>query len=145
MSPLYAILIAILWSFSSILITLIDPNIHPFIIWIYVQLTSFIISIIIVVFVVIVKHPKVSFQLPKLAYKDVSCILLSTLIGPILAYAFFIYLLKNCQNTSMVVSLAYTVPLFSVIFGYLFLNEKINTYTVIGAFLITIGIFFIVK
>lgn len=145
MSPLYVTIIAILWSLSSILITLVNPNLHPFIIWIYIQIASFVISIIIIVFVVIVKQPNISFQLPKLAHKDISCIVLSTLIGPILAYGFFIYLLKHCPKTSLVVSLAYTVPLFSVIFGYLFLNEKINTYTIIGAFLITVGIFCIVK
>jgi drug/metabolite transporter (DMT)-like permease len=143
MHPLYAIIVAILWSLSSLFIKQVTLTMDPIIIWIYIQVITFITALIVGTYV--------WFKMPNLLDKvghrvsNISLITISTLLGPIIAYFLLIYIIANTSNTSMVISLAYTVPLFSVIFGFLFFNQKINIYSIIGACFIIVGILIMIK
>ncbi len=136
-SPFYAIIVAVLTALSAQLIKPIKSSMDPIMIWIMVQCITFVFAIFAVIYIWLY-FPNKFTQLFSL--KNVSRITVSTFIGPVVGYFLLVYMIAHTSNTSLVISLAYTVPMFSVILGYCFFKQAQNIYSIIGVAFITIGI-----
>ena len=70
------------------------------------------------------------------------CIIASAIFLIFLPNFLYYYFLKRTK-ASIITSIAYSAPVFTLILAYLFLNEKIHGLGVLGIILVTLGIFFI--
>ncbi|OAT72118.1 DMT family transporter [Parageobacillus thermoglucosidasius] len=86
--------------------------------------------------------PWVAFDIPK---KQVSLLVMYSILGlavfcTAIAYLFYFYLLANVGPTKTL-SVTFLVPVFGVIWGMIFLHEKISTGMIGGLAIILISIF----
>jgi len=133
----YAIIVAILSALSAQLVKPVTLYMDPIMIWIMVQFVTTVFAIFAVIYIYFC-YPNKLVQL--FSFKHISRITISTCIGPVLGYFSLVYMIANSSNTGLVISLAYTVPMFAVILGYCFFKQKQNMYAIIGVSIITIGI-----
>ncbi len=77
-------------------------------------------------------------DLKKINLRIGSIIFFTTLFTIFLTNILYYYILKS-HETSIISALVYSAPVFTVIFAYLFLNEKLSLSGFIGILLIIIG------
>lgn len=85
-----------------------------------------------------VKHFK------KLNFKDVTLIFISAIICGSLAAFIFMHLLKD-NNSFTVNAITSAYPIFTVLFAWILIKEKITIRSIFGAILIVIGAILITK
>jgi len=81
-------------------------------------------------------------DIKKLVLNDYLIISMTALFTVFLANMIYYYILKD-NETSIVVSLMYSAPFFTLLLSYLFLNETLQPIGIIGIFLIFLGVTFI--
>jgi len=83
-------------------------------------------------------------NLSKINKKLVLYFLLNGLVGILLPNILYYYLSKK-SNISLVTILTSTYPIWTLIFSYFILNEKLSKNVLFGIFLVTVGILWINK
>jgi drug/metabolite transporter (DMT)-like permease len=66
------------------------------------------------------------------------------LIGSVIAYSCFLYALKNLEAEQVSIY-AYVNPIVALIVSYFFMNEEINTYTIVGTIVVLGGLYLLNK
>lgn len=126
----YAFIVAILWSIYPFFLKDLKHN-DPIVIWSILLTFAALISIIICV----VSGKKIIFR-----DREIFNIISASSIGFILAPLLYVYLLTKLKETSVVIALAFSSPLFAVLIGYYICNENMDLQKVCGIGLIIIGI-----
>jgi len=134
---LLALCIAFLWG--------IQPVIHKYLLKKINAITIMLISSMVYLFALLIK---VSFSqtytlfindIRKLSPKDYLIITMTSVFSVFLANMIYYYILKD-NETSIIVSLMYSAPIFTLLLSYLFLNERLEPVGIIGIFLIFLGV-----
>lgn len=140
MIPVYVLLalcIAFLWG--------IQPVIHKHLLKKINSITIMLISTTIYLLAILIK---VSFSqtyslfmndIKKLSINDYLMISMTSLFTVFLANIIYYSILKD-NDTSIVVSLIYSAPIFTLFLSYLFLNERLEPIGIIGIFLVFLGV-----
>jgi uncharacterized membrane protein len=134
MLPL-ALVVAFLWAVYPFILKYYNTVDDPIVTWAIFSITAAIVSIIIVI------ARKKNLLIGRKALP----IIASALIGPVAAMLVFIYLVELLPKTSLVVALAFTSPLFAVAIGYMFFKERLSASQCVGALLVVLGIFLLVR
>ena len=134
---LLALFIAFLWG--------IQPVIHKYLLKRVNSITIMLISSIVYLIALLIK---ISFSqtynlflgdIGKLTARDFLIICVTSLFTVFLANMIYYYILKD-NETSIIVSLIYSAPVFTLLLSYLFLKEKIDLLGIIGILLIILGV-----
>jgi len=90
----------------------------------------------------IYNHSIICENITKVKLKHFLLILLAAITGAFLPNILFLKILKK-NKTSIVTALTYTSPLFTVLFAYFFLRERMNVKIFIGILFIIFGVILI--
>ncbi len=132
---LIAILIAFLWSIASIINkSLMDKFGH-----ISLMTFSWLVYSAIMIALMIKERRELLDDIYTLTRNEIFLLLASGLFSGFLANYLYYSILEN-NDSSAVVALTYSTPLFTVLLAYLVLGEKINCFTCIGVLLIVVGV-----
>lgn len=133
-----AIFISILWGLNPILIKYIFKDVDLIIYLFYSNIFYFICSLIFSLYYW--KHIKKNARIKSrsLLYIAINMIILVFITN--LLYA---YLLDIHAKSSIVSAVVYSAPLYSILFAYFILNEKLNISSIFGIFLIVTGLIII--
>lgn len=130
---LLALLVAALWSIYPFILKKVT-SVNYIVIWMIMSIVTAVVS----VFVTCMMGGFA--QLSKLKTRDLKLICLSSIIGPVCAFLLYFYLLQTCRSVSLVITLAFTSPVFAAIIAYFWANEQLTIIHIIGIILICIGI-----
>jgi uncharacterized membrane protein len=86
----------------------------------------------------------ISKEIKTVTYNDFFIISFEAIACAFLVDLLFYYILKD-NDSHMVCVLIYTSPIFTFLFAYLFLNERINMEKIAGLFIIFAGISLIMR
>jgi uncharacterized membrane protein len=140
MIPLFillALFIAFLWG--------IQPVIHKYLLKKIDGITLMLISSIVYLLAIIIKvffsqsYNIFLRDISKLTPIDTTIIILTSIFTVFLANMIYYIILKD-HETSIVVSLMYSAPVFTLLLSYLFLKEKIEFIGIIGIISIIFGV-----
>jgi len=136
----FALLISFFWGIQPIIHKLLLRKINPKTMLILNSTVYF----FCIIWFTIYNYQEFKTDLKNMDLKSFLIIVFTAVITAFLANMIYFYILKN--NDSYIVSaLIYSSPVFTLIFAYLFLKEKITKYGLIGVIFIIIGILFIAK
>ena len=75
----------------------------------------------------------------KITDNDLFWIMFAAIVDVFLANLLYLYVLKT-HNSSLVAALIYSSPIFTLLLAYLFLNEKVDKYGILGIIFIILGV-----
>ena len=87
-------------------------------------------------------YNEIKKEIHKITPLYVMCIFLTTSICGFFSHMLYLNLLKE-HNSSIVAALLSSAPLFTMVLGYIFLNEIITIYGLIGILFVISGVSFI--
>ncbi len=130
---LFALVVALLWAIYPFLLKTVQHLDH-LAIW---ALMSFVSAIAALIAITISKtnlsiHPK-----------DFLTLVLASILGPIAGFLIYFYLIKNAKSVSLVITLAFTTPLFAALIGHFIFKEQLDSRKLFGILLVVIGIMLI--
>ncbi len=70
----------------------------------------------------------------------ISSILYLSLFGTVIAFAIYFWMIRQIKLI-LLSSVAYIIPIIAIMTGWIFLQEKLTSYQVIGSFFVLVGIF----
>jgi len=130
-----ALLVSLLWG--------IDPVFHKIFLHKLSYKTVMAISstfyFVFLIFFVVYNRKDIAKDAKLLNYKTLFFIGMTTLVTAFLANVMYFAILKN-NKASIVSALIYSAPLFTVIFGYLFIKEHVSFVSLMGILLIVFGV-----
>jgi drug/metabolite transporter (DMT)-like permease len=134
---LLSLVIAFLWG--------IQPVIHKYLLKRVNAITIMLISSIVYLLALLITlsfsqiYNIFKVDIGKLTTRDFLIIILTSVFTVFLANMIYYYILKD-NETSIIVSLIYSAPVFTLLLSYLFLKEKIEPLGIIGICLIISGV-----
>ena len=130
-----ALFVSLLWG--------IQPVLHKLLLSKYKPITILIISsflyFYLIAMVAFARNADVKNDLDNITRRDILIILSIGLFSGFIGNMLYLYVLKD-HNTSIISALIYSSPVFTLIISYLFLNEKLNMYGLLGVITIIIGV-----
>ena len=133
-----ALFIAFLWG--------IQPVVHKHLLGKYKYITIMLISVIVYFFLVVslalTMSKDIKNDIRRMPIRDLLILAILSLFTIFIANMLYYYVLKN-HSSSIVASLIYAAPAFTLIFAYIFLKERLTTYGVLGVIVMVIGIILI--
>jgi drug/metabolite transporter (DMT)-like permease len=129
------LIIAILWGIQPLIQKNLMNKISSESVLVYQVVFNFIFIIIYILFNQKILHNDFN----NLTYSDLQTLFGITLICGFAANILYYYLLKN-HDPSIVITLVYSAPLFTLIFSKFFYNKYINNCTQIGILLSILGL-----
>lgn len=90
-------------------------------------------------FFILYHYDELSKDIQKTESKYILLLIIVSIFGTFVSTILFTYLLEQ-YNSFMITSITYTSPLFVLILGYLFLNEKVDIINIIGIIPAVVGI-----
>jgi drug/metabolite transporter (DMT)-like permease len=132
---LEALIVAFLWSlYPFILKYKCSNHIKPLVSWSIFTISAGVMALIVAV---------ITKQNLFISSKDVIPIVAASFIGPVCGILLYIYLIQKYPVT-LVMPLAFTTPLFAVVLGALFFNEKVTFQQILGIVAIFVGVVLLV-
>jgi uncharacterized membrane protein len=131
MYHILAVISAVLWAIQAFMIKYSRAS--PIMAFVIMNIVAAISSLVIYV----ISKP----QWPSV--ESVSFLVLAGILGPVVGTLLYLYALALTKNTSVVIALSFTSPLFAVIIGYLFYKEILTLRQMAGTLCIIIGIILI--
>lgn len=130
MYHILALIAAILWSIQAFFVK-------------YSNATPVMASIIMGIVALVLSSVLYLFMKPQWPSPDSTIKLVLAGISVTVGTLLYFYALSMTKNTSVVVAISFTSPLFAAIIGYLFYKEMLTFRQMIGSFCIIIGIILI--
>lgn len=129
------ILVALMWAIYPFLLT--QVNIGPILTWFWMNAIATAVGAMLCL---LTKQ-----NIMRISKIDFSYIIVASLLGPVIGFLLFQYLISSMKGkTSLVITLAFTSPLFAVCIGYIWFHEKLSLQQFGGVLLVTIGIMLLV-
>jgi len=133
-----ALLISFLWG--------VQPVIHKHLLKKYNHITIMLVSSIVyfalLIVTSIIKNKEVMADLQKMTARDLSILTALSFFTVFMANLIYYYILKD-HESSLISALIYSSPVFTLIFAYLFLKERLDIYGLSGIFAIIAGVILI--
>jgi len=133
-----ALLISFLWG--------VQPVIHKHLLKKYNHITIMLVSSIVyfalLIVTSIIKNKEVMADLQKMTARDLSILTALSFFTVFMANIIYYYILKD-HESSLISALIYSSPVFTLIFAYLFLKERLDIYGLSGIFAIIAGVILI--
>ncbi len=76
---------------------------------------------------------------------DVIPIIIASLLGPCIGALLYVYLISKTDELPVVITLAFTSPLFALLINHYFLKEKISIRQIIGILAVVSGVILLIK
>ena len=132
---LIALFISFLWG--------IQPIVHKHLLNKYTAVTIMLISTIVnfslIIMLSITKKKEILLDTNKITAKDLFIMIGISGFTIFLTNVMYYYILKD-NETSIISALIYSSPIFTLIFSYLYLNERLDIYGISGILAIIIGV-----
>jgi len=130
-----ALFISFLWGLAPVIHKLVLKNVNP--------ITVFILSGVIYAFVMVFfmawHTDTLKKDIPKIELRDLGLIAFASIIDAFLANLLYYNVLRD-HESYIVSALIFSSPVFTLLLGYLFLQEKITLMGALGVFLIILGV-----
>jgi len=129
------ILVALMWAIYPFLLT--QVNIGPILTWFWMNAIATIVG---AALCILLKQNVLG-----ISAKDFFYVAVASVLGPVLGFLLFQWLISTMKGkTSLVITLAFTSPLFALFIGYIWFNEKLSLKQIGGVCFVTIGIMLLV-
>jgi drug/metabolite transporter (DMT)-like permease len=125
-----ALVVALLWAIYPFLIKQVKHT-HHLVIWALMSSIAAIISILVCL---------VSGKKLLVSWDDFKLITMSSVLGPVLAFLLYFYLISITPKVTLVTALAFTTPVFAVLLGSMFFNEPLTTKQTCGILIVVLGV-----
>lgn len=132
---LLALAIAFLWG--------IPPVIHKQLLtkynWVTIMLSSSLVYFILIGVLSLSKRREITADLKKINACDIAILVSLPFFTVFIAQIIYYYILKD-HESSIISALIYSSPVFTLVFAYLFLKERLDMYGLSGIFAIITGV-----
>jgi len=133
-----AIFISILWGLNPILIKHIFKDVDLIMYLFYSNIFYFLCSLIFSLYYW--NHIKTNI---KIKSRSLFYIAINMIILVFITNLLYAYILDIHSKSSIISAVVYSAPLYSLIFAYFILNEKLSAYSIFGIFFIVTGLILI--
>ena len=122
------------------------PVVHKYLLTKYQPITIMIMSNVVylslLLITVVFERKAFLTDINKMSLNDSLIIVSAAIFGLYIGYKLYYYVLKD-HKSSIISSLIYSSPIFTLLFAYIFLKERLSIYGYLGIFSILMGVILI--